>query len=186
MIATLLRLGMLGAITAWLADRWLAGRAAAAGRREPRPIEALMVVDAPVESVWDALADVPSQPRWMTDMKAVRILTPGPVGAGTRSEGTIRILGITVTDPVEITAFEPPDRFAVRHEGLFDGHGDITLQSGADGTTTIVRWSETLVPPVLPWLWSELNRPVFRHVFQTDLENLRDLVESGRAAQPMR
>jgi hypothetical protein len=122
----------------------------------------------------------------MTDMKAVRILTPGPVRVGTRSEATIRILGITVSDPVEITAFEPPSRFAVRHEGLFEGHGEISLAPGADGTTTIVRWSETLVAPILPWLWGEANRPVFSHVFQTDLENLRHLVETGDVARPGR
>jgi uncharacterized membrane protein len=149
-------------------------------------VETLIVIDAPIERVWEVLADVPGQPRWMRDMKAVRILTPGPIAEGTRSEGTIRILGITVTDPVEITTWEPPQRFAVRHEGLFEGSGQIALQAGAEGTTTIVRWSEVLVPPVLPWLWSELNRPVFRHVFQTDLENLRDLVESGGAARSER
>jgi hypothetical protein len=118
-------------------------------------------------------------------MKAVRILTPGPVRVGTRSEGTIRILGITVTDPVEISAFDPPNRFAVRHEGFFEGHGEITLEPGADGTTTIVRWSETLIPPVLPWLWSEANRPIFGYVFQRDLEHLRELVETGRPARPV-
>ena len=37
---------------------------------------------------------------------------------------------MTVTDPVTVTEFEPPHRFAIRHEGLFKGHGLITLEAG--------------------------------------------------------
>ncbi len=62
----------------------------------------------------------------------------GPIGVGTRCEADVRIFGITVTDPVTITEFEPPMRYAISHDGTFKGSGVITLESGADGTTTIV------------------------------------------------
>ena len=68
-------------------------------------------------------------------------------------------------------------RLAVRHEGLFTGGGVIDLEAGADGTTTIVRWSETLVAPVLPHLAAAVQYPVFAAVFQNDLHTLRRLVE---------
>jgi hypothetical protein len=93
----------------------------------------------------------------------------------------VRILGISVTDPVEITELQRPGRFALRHEGLFTGDGVITLEEGADGTTTIVRWRETLVPPILPDLGARIQAPILTRVFQDDLHRLKRLVETGAA-----
>lgn len=163
---------------AWLADRWLGDRRAGA---PPEPIRTFVVVDAPIEATWSVLADVERQPEWMHDLKAVRLLTEGPARVGTRAIGTVRILGITVEDPVEIVEFEPPHRFAIRHEGLFTGGGILTLEPGADGTTTIVRWEELLLAPLLPHLAAVLQYPVFREVFQADLHRLAGLVEADAA-----
>jgi hypothetical protein len=109
----------------------------------------------------------------------VRLLTPPPTGVGTRGEATVRVLGLAVTDPVEVTEFEPPTRFAIRHEGTFTGGGVITLEPGADGTTTIVRWDETLIAPLMPHLWRIAAEPVLGAIFQADLGHLRDLIEAG-------
>ena len=164
------------AIAALAADRLLAARR---GGRGPEPLRMLEVVDAPIERTWEVVADIPRQPEWMHEMKAVRIVSPGPVVEGTRAEATVRILGIGVTDPVTITTIEPPTRYAIRHEGLFTGGGVITLEAGADGTTTIIRWDETLVPPLLPELGSRLQAPILRAIFQADLRHLKRLVEAG-------
>lgn len=174
MIRGLVRGVLVASGVGWVVDRVM--RSLATG--PPPPIESLIVIDAPIERVWSVIADIEGQPRWMTDMKSVRILTPGRVGVGTRAEATIRMFGISVTDPVTVADFRPPTRFAVRHEGLMSGTGVITLEPGTDGSTTIVRWEERLTPPVLPHLGTALMAPPFRRVFQTDLERLRDLVEA--------
>lgn len=179
MIRGLLRLALVGLGIGWIVDHVLASRA---GGRTPQPIRSLIVIDAPIERVWQLLADVEGQPRWMLDMKAVRVLTPGPVGLGARAEANIRIFGIGVQDPITITAFEPPRRFAIRHEGQFSGEGVIELQQGADRSTTIVRWDETIVPPYLPHLGALLLAPILGGIFQADLARLRELVESGPTA----
>lgn len=178
MIRFLIRAAIVGAAVGWIMDRWLAARAAGAG---PAQIRLLVVIDAPIDRVWQELADVEGQPRWMRDMRAVRILTPGAIGVGTRAEADVRIFGIQTVDPITITAFEPPRRFAIRHEGRFSGEGVIELEPGADGSTTIVRWDETIVPPYLPHLGSVLLRPILGQVFQADLDRLRELVETGSA-----
>ena len=87
-----------------------------------------------------------------------------------------------VTDRVTITEWQPPRVFGIRHDGAFSGGGTITLEPGADGTTTIVRWSETLIAPVLPHLAAAVQYPVFAAVFQNDLHTLRRLVEDEAAA----
>jgi hypothetical protein len=178
MLRRLLVLAVASTLGAWLADRWLAGRR---GNEPLPPIEMLAVVDAPIEAVWAVVADVPRQLEWMRDMKSLRIDTPGTIGVGTRAEATVRVLGIPVSDPVVIVEFEPPTRYAIRHLGAFEGDGLFTLEPGADGTTTIVRWEERLEPPVLPDLGSLLQAPILRAVFQADLERMKRLVETGSA-----
>ncbi len=178
MIRRLLTLALVGAPIAFGVDRWLAARR---GQNPSRPLRMLVVVDAPIAETWAVVADIPLQPEWMHEMKRIRLLTAGPVGAGTRGEATVRIFGISVTDPVEVVEFEPPTRFAIRHEGLFTGGGLITLEPGADGTTTIVRWAETLVPPLLPELGARLQAPILQAIFQADLHRLKRLVETGSA-----
>ncbi len=96
----------------------------------------------------------------------------------------MRIFGVTVADPITITEFRAPTRFALTHDGLFKGTGAFDLEAGADGTTTIVRWEETLIAPVLPNLGSAIGAPIFSSVFQADLERLRDLVE-GETTDPL-
>ena len=178
MIRPLIRLGLAAVGAGWAVDRGLRERADGA---PPASIESLVVVDAPIERVWAVLADVEGQPRWMHDMKSVRLTTPPPTGVGTRGVSTVRVFGIAVTDPVTITEFEPPSRFALRHEGTVSGSGVITLEPGADGTTTIVHWDERLIVPAVPHLGAEVLTRVFGPIFQADLFRLRDLVESGAA-----
>ena len=157
MLRRLLVLAAASTAGAWLADRWLARparrRAAPAdrdargrrradrgrlGRRRGRP---------PAAGV-DARHEV-----------RCASTRPAPIGVGTRAEATVRVLGIPVADPVVIVAFEPPTRYAIRHLGLFEGDGLFTLEPGADGTTTIVRWEERLEPPVLPDLGAAAPGP---------------------------
>lgn len=182
MIGRRIRLAVAIGIAGWVLDRWLARRAGRDSRSRPEPVHSLAVIDAPIDRVWSVIADIAAQPRWMADMKSVRMETPEPVGVGSRGEATIQMLGVAVRDPIVVTAFEPPHRFVVRHEGGFSGEGVITLEACADGTTTIVRWSESIVPPVLPWVGAELLRPLFAAVFQADLHRLAALLEDRHAA----
>ena len=178
MILRLAVLGVLGAVGAFTVDRLLERRR---GDNPPQPLRMLVVVDAPIEETWAVVADVPLQTEWMREMKQVRLTTPGPLAVGTRGEATVRIFGIPVTDPVEVVELEPPTRYAIRHEGLFTGGGLITLEPGADGSTTIVRWEETLVAPLLPELARAITGPILRAIFQADLHRLMRLVETGSA-----
>jgi uncharacterized membrane protein len=172
----MVRVALVGAGIGYAVDRLLADQSQGA---DPEPISSMIVVHAPIERVWAVLADVEGQARWMQEMKAIRVLTPGPVGVGMVAEADVRMFGITVTDPVTITEFEPPHRYAISHDGTFKGRGVITLESGADGTTTIVRWEELLIPPVLPHLGALVMTPALGAVFQADLVRFKELVETG-------
>jgi uncharacterized protein YndB with AHSA1/START domain len=143
------------------------------------PMRMLEVIEAPVERVWEVVTDIPLQVEWMREMKQVTVSPAGPVRVGTTGEATVRIFGISVSDVVEVTVVDPPHAYAIRHNGLFQGGGVITLEAGADGTTTVVRWTETLIPPFLPHLLGVLQAPILRRIFQDDLRRLKQLVETG-------
>ena len=154
------------------------------GDEPPEPYRMLVIIDAPIDEVWAIASDIERQPVWMRDMRHVTMLTDPPVGVGSRGLATVRMLGIEVTDPVTITEWDPPTRFGIRHEGRWSGGGVITLEAAVDGTTTVVRWEETLRSPILPDLADVLQAPVFRAVFQADLVRLKRLVETGDAEGP--
>ncbi len=178
MLRRLFLLVLNATVAAFVVDRALARRR---GGRAPEPLRMLVVVDAPLQKTWDVIADIPLQIEWMTEMRSIKITTPGQTRVGTRGEATVSIAGISVTDPVEVTEFTPPNRYAIRHEGLFTGGGLITLEAGADERTTIVRWEETLIPPLLPEVGALVQAPILRSIFQADLHRLKRLVETGDA-----
>lgn len=177
-LGSIVRLAVLAGVGAWLIDRWLRDRA---GGTEPAPIRTSIEIDSPIERVWAVLADVERQPEWMHDLREVRLLTPPPVGVGTRAVGRVQAFGIAVEDPIEVTVFEPPLRYAIRHEGIVRGSGDIRLvpdDGDGDGATTLLTWEEVLVPRLLPHLGGLVVALVFRPIFERDLERLAALVEA--------
>lgn len=162
---------------AWAVDRWLAGRHRTADQAvAPDPIRSSVEIAAPIEQVWVRLAAIERQPEWMLDLKRVHLETPGPVGVGTRATALVRILGVGVTDPVEVIEFLPPRDYAIRHEGAFQGAGVFRLEALDNGRTRVT-WDETLIPPILPNLLGAILAPILGRVFQADLERLADQLE---------
>ena len=169
---------------AGLADLLLA-RLARSGVCDPT-IRVSREIDAPIEAVWAVVSDIDRQPEWMAEMSDLRMSAEPPLGVGSRGKATVTVAGISTTDPVTISEFEPPRRFGVRHEGRISGDGLIALAARAVGGPTIVEWEERLVPPVFPHLGAAFMRPVLRRVFDADLERLADLVADDGAARATR
>ncbi|HSW43240.1 MAG TPA: hypothetical protein VLM76_12090, partial [Patescibacteria group bacterium] len=114
------------------------------------------------------------------EMKAVRLRSPGPVGVGTRGDADVRIFLVGIVDAVEVDVYDPPTRFGIRHVGIYAGGGRIALEA-IDARRTLVRWDERLVPPIFPHLGQLLQKPIMGAIFQSDLERLREIVESEHA-----
>jgi len=177
------RLALAGAAVlglGWLLERRVAGQSdVLAGQALIESIHSEVVVRAPIERTWGELADIPGQVRWMAEMKWVRILTPGPVGVGTRAVALVRALGIPVRDSIVITHWQPPRRYAIHHTGLVKGTGEIELEPGDAPGTTRVTWDETLIAPLFPHLGGLVLRVVFGPIFQADLEAFARIVEAS-------
>lgn len=139
-----------------------------------------IVIDCPVETVFDFVADECNEPRYNPQMLSVEKLTPGPVGVGTRYDAQMRSGSRTLPLTLEFTCFERPNR--LRSHSEFSGmniDGELAFESL--GGSTRMRWVWNLAPqggmkllgPLISWMgrkqelriWSELkryleNRPV--------------------------
>jgi hypothetical protein len=71
-------------------------------------------VDAPPSLVFQLFTDFEHAPERVTGITQLDILTPGPVGVGTRFRESRRIHGHEASEEMEITAFEPGRHFDVR------------------------------------------------------------------------
>ena len=64
-------------------------------------------VAAPVPAVFAAFTDFENAANRVTDIIRVEVLTPGPVGVGTRFKETRKMFGKETTETMTVTAFEP-------------------------------------------------------------------------------
>ena len=167
----------IGAVVA--TERWL-GSLIASGEGPDPTLKMVIAIDAPIELVWETVADIERQPLWMREMRSVRVLTPGPVGVGTRGEADVRVFLAGVVDAVEVDEYDPPVAFGIRHVGAFAGSGRISLEA-LDARRTLVRWDERLIPPLVPNLGQLIQKPILGAIFQADLERLKEMVEASHA-----
>jgi uncharacterized protein YndB with AHSA1/START domain len=145
------------------------------------PFQLSMRVDIrrPPKTVWPFLVDWERLPRWMEDMRDVRVTSVHREGVGVEAIATVRIAGITTRDRVRVTRWQPPKVLEIVHLGWVKGTGHMELSPAGNGSD--LRWRETLIPP-----WGTLGRlgiravlPLMRRVFRRDLERLKQLVEEA-------
>jgi len=156
----------------------LLGRLIAAGIIRRPEINLTIEIAAPRSDVWAYASDIARQPEWMHEMKRVEMLTPPPVQPGSRGRATVRIFGISTTDDVVITQFDPPHTFAIRHEGKFVGEGLLQF-TAIDETRTRIDWMEYLRPPLFANIGGFAQRPILGAIFRSDLRHLKRILEEG-------
>jgi uncharacterized protein YndB with AHSA1/START domain len=66
----------------------------------PVEIDMSVRIDAPPEVVWGYLVDWENLDQWMIEGKGFKVTSPHREGVGVTAEATIRIAGISTTDPV--------------------------------------------------------------------------------------
>jgi hypothetical protein len=70
-------------------------------------------VDAPPSLVFSFFTDFERAPERVTEITRLEVLTPGPIGVGTRFRESRRLDGHEVTE-MEVTAFEPSRHYDLR------------------------------------------------------------------------
>ena len=74
---------------------------------------ASLVIDRPVEDVWNYMTDISNMPRWEDSGAVWKQMSDGPIQVGTSIQSSITKLGRTVTFDLRVTEFEPNRTFSV-------------------------------------------------------------------------
>jgi carbon monoxide dehydrogenase subunit G len=138
-------------------------------------------IRATPEQIWPILSDFSTQQRWMVDLRSLEITTPLQSGIGTEFDVTSELFGMPVVkDRMEITSWQPPFRYDVKHKGSFTGTGCFMLEPVPGGT--VFTWIEEFKPPAGPLGelgFSFVIGPHLRNVFRRSMDNVRRLAEAG-------
>ncbi|WP_245566038.1 SRPBCC family protein [Thermocrispum municipale] len=136
-----------------------------------------MPVAAPVPQVWAAVTDWPRQSQWILGT-TVEVVEGDGRSVGSRVHAYTGRRPIGFLDTMVITAWEPPHRVEVMHDGkLIRGPGVIEVQQAGNGS--VLRWSEDLEQPfgaVGRFGWRAVS-PLVRAGFRRSLATLARSVE---------
>jgi carbon monoxide dehydrogenase subunit G len=96
-------------------------------------------ITAPVEQVFDTVADTRNESSYNPDMRDVELLTPQPIGLGTRFRAVMGKGGMEML--VELTDFDRPRRLGSRTtSSMMETSGTMTFAAHGDGTLMSWDW----------------------------------------------
>ena len=109
------------------------------------PIEGEIVINRPVDEVFDFVADARNEPLYNALMLRAEKLTPGPIGIGTRFRDQIALTVGPAAIAIEIIDYERPRRLteSIRLSRM-DIRGGLTFDPVPGGTR--MRWSWEWMP----------------------------------------
>ena len=134
-------------------------------------------IAAPIERVFDTVADSRNEPSFNPAMTYVELLTPLPIGQGTRFRA---YLGKARREMlVELTDFDRPHLLGSRTtSSMMETSGGLTLVTEGDGTLLAWEWQARpngwfrITGPVLGLLGDRMERKTWT--------GLKEKLESGR------
>ena len=105
-----------------------------------------LVIDAPIEKVWAALADWESQGEWMLQT-TVEVTSDIREGVGTSIAAFTGIGKLGIMDHMTVTSWNPPTVCDVVHTGaIIKGTGRFELTALSENSTRF-DWSEEILAP---------------------------------------
>jgi hypothetical protein len=142
------------------------------------------LVHAPVDVVFEVASDLERAAEHFGAIEKIEVLTPGPVGVGTKWRETRRMMGREATETLEFTAFDRPRSYTAGCEScgvyLETAFRFETVNGPASGTDVTVetRWKPRS-------LFAKLMSPLMNLMFLKTLRGCieQDLADLARAAE---
>lgn len=137
-----------------------------------------VIIAAPVEVTWAALADIASHVEWMADAESITFTSTLRRGVGTAFDCRTKVGPLTTVDRMTVIDWVEGTRIAVAHKGVVTGTGVFELTNTTPRTTQI-SWTEDLRFPI--YLGSVVGafiaKPVLRRIWMGNLSRFAALVE---------
>lgn len=146
-------------------------------------VERSIELPCPAWEAWSVLTRWERQVDWMPDADEVIVRSAHREGVGVRLDVRTRLFQIPAfTEPIEVTAWDPPRSLSIAHGGPVRGVGRWLLEPVPGGTR--FTWIEEveLAAPVIGALAARVYAPVMRTLMTRAQRQFRALlVASGPA-----
>jgi hypothetical protein len=143
-------------------------------------IDGEIVINRPVDAVFDFVADERNEPRYNSRMLRADKLSPGPIGLGTRFRAEMRTRPRPTKMTTQFTGYERPRRVALRsHLSAMEIQGALTFDPVPEGTR--MRWSWVVAPRGVVRLLTPLVARTGRRQEQAIWASLKRLLEAQAA-----
>ena len=145
-------------------------------------IKASETITSPVTRVFDFVADFEHAPQWQSGVGQSTVMTPGPIGKGTRFSETHKLGFRSVATVLEITDYQANRlvAFQATSAGPLTCEGRFAFEPAADGTHIDLSARMTLTGV---WrLLTPLLAGMIKRETRKELATLKRLIESGAAA----
>jgi hypothetical protein len=146
-------------------------------------IEGEIMINRPVEEVFDFVADERNEPRYNPRMVRAEMLSPGPVGLGSRFRAEMRTRPRPMEMTTELTGYERPQRLAsTTRLSRMAIRGTLGFDPVSGGTR--MRWSWDLAPHGLLKLMSPLVTRIGARGELAIWTSLKQFLEAREAPAP--
>jgi uncharacterized protein YndB with AHSA1/START domain len=138
-----------------------------------------VTIARPVAGVFRVVSTPELTTRWSSNAIDEHMTTPGPLRIGSRRRATIRRFGGGTTEnEIEVTAYEPDRRLAIRSvEAPVPFTSEWTTTPDGDRTRLDWRWDFDMHGWLRPF--GPLLGIGFRRTFERDLGRLKAMLETG-------
>jgi uncharacterized membrane protein len=148
----------------------------------PSPATASIVISSSPQAAFRYAGDPERRPEWQSQVRAITVETPGPVGVGTRVRELRRVGGVPRELLWEFTHYQPGARWSIRGlEGSLRPRGTMTFEALEGGAATRVAFEVEFEGSGLGVLFAALARRAAPREIRSDLSNLRRRLEGDAA-----
>ncbi|HET7271436.1 MAG TPA: nitroreductase/quinone reductase family protein, partial [Rubrobacter sp.] len=148
-------------------------------------IEGEILINRPVEEVFDVVADERNEPRYNPRLLWVEKISSGPIGRGTQFRAATKTMGRPVEMTIEFTEYERPRHLAsLTHMPTMEIQGALSFDPVPQGTR--MRWSWELEPRGVLRLLTPLIARMGQRQEETIWAGLKQFLEAQEESLPRR
>ncbi|MBG61574.1 MAG: hypothetical protein CMP03_03610 [Woeseiaceae bacterium] len=141
-------------------------------------IETSIIIDKPLDIVWQEVKVMENHVNWMEDAIKIDILSENNSGINTKMNVLTKVGPIKLVDTITVIEWKEKESIGVIHQGIVTGIGIFYLNELNDSQTEF-KWEETLKFPIyLGGVIGEFfGAFVLKYIWKKNLKNLKEIIE---------
>jgi hypothetical protein len=144
-----------------------------------KPIVKSLVINRPIEEVYDVATCQRRCVVWQSGIVNAEKVTEGPAGVGSEYEHMSSFLGFRATNRPRITVWDPPYRFAVHSDGSASSYDvEMSFEEVEGGTRMTSTFTMEGANAMLSRFTEPLVRMGLERMTERDLNTLKELMEN--------